>query len=150
MPEILRVTRLVALAIKDAIEAIPMMVRRFLQVIFPDRVEHVERDSGAIQGANAVRYAARYAPDLARAEDPGDAPDGEFEASFQQDTHLLVGVGVIGDDGPRLEVDDREHDPAPGGGPDLHAPEDLVPRPGSGGEEIAGRVGAGCGLFARS
>src|SRR5262249_28248061 len=94
-------------------------------------------------------HTAGDAPEVARPEDPGDAPDRELQPAFQQDAHLLMGVGVVGDNRAGLEVDDRQHDPASGSRPDLDAWEDLMPRPGPGGVEVAVRVGEGAGLFTR-
>ena len=90
----------------------PRKSRGFSQIVFPDRVEHVERDGGAVEGADTVRDTTGDAPDVARAEPAGHAADGELEPPFEEDAHLLVGMGVLGHDGPGREVHDREHERA--------------------------------------
>ena len=72
-----------------------------LQIIFADRVKHIQRQDGAIQCSHAVEHAAGNAPHVAGTEQPGHAADRELEPALEQDAHLFVGMGVLGDDGVR-------------------------------------------------
>src|SRR5262245_58057741 len=120
------------------------------EIIFADGVEDVERLGGVIQGADGVDDPAGDTPHVAGPEPSRDAPHGEFESPLEQDPHLLVRMGVFGDDGSGLEADDREHQVLAGGRADLDAREDLVPGARPRGEEVAVRVGERAGVIPRA
>lgn len=117
------------------------------KVVVADGVEDVKGEGGAVEGDDAVGDAAGNAPEVAGFKDSGDAADGEFEAAGDEVAHLLVRVGVFGDNAAGLEFDDREHDPPAGGDAKIDAGEQGVVLAGAGGNEVGvgGRFGGGVG-----
>ena len=61
--------------------------------------------SRSVQRADAVEDPAGDAPDVAGAEEARHAPHGELELPLQEDSHLLVRMGVLGHEGAGLEPD---------------------------------------------
>jgi hypothetical protein len=101
-------------------------------------MKDVDGDGRLVKGAHPVNNPAGDAPDVAGAKQPGDSIDGEFKPSRKQDAHLLMGVGMIGNERVGLKGDVRDHEPAAGAGRDLDARKDLMSRAGTGWDEEAG------------
>src|SRR5262249_8019502 len=83
------------------------------EVIFAYRVEHIEGQGRLVQGANPVDDSARDAPYVTRPKPARNAPDGELELPFEQNSHLLVGMRMVGHDRSRLEANHRQHQVIP-------------------------------------
>jgi hypothetical protein len=66
-------------------------------------MEHIEDNAGG-EGAGGMALMGCDIQDMTRLQDVGGAGDGELERAAQQQGPLLVGVGVIGDDGARRNV----------------------------------------------
>ena len=97
---------------------------------------NTSRADRLFQSPDAVNDPAGDAPHVARAEQPGDASDGELEPALQQDPHLFVRMGMIEHDGFGFQMDDRQHQVLAGGRADLDTGKDQVPRPRSRRDEV--------------
>src|SRR5271166_6110998 len=93
------------------------------KIILADGVEDVQSHGALSERFDAMDNSAGDPPDVAGSQNPGDSSDGELELARDHDSHLLVRMGMIGNDGIGLEVHDREHDAAPGRGANLDSGE---------------------------
>ena len=73
-------------------------------VVVARRMEHIE-DSAGSKGPRGMALMRCDIQHLARSQDVGDAGDRKLEGAAQQQSPLLVRVGVIGDDGTGSDVD---------------------------------------------
>ncbi len=98
------------------------------KIILADGVEDVQSHGALSQRFDAMDNSAGDPPDVAGSQNPGDSSDGELELARDHDSHLLVRMGMIGNDGIGLDVHDREHHAAASRGVNLDSGEYQVPR----------------------
>src|SRR5262245_48141517 len=97
-------------------------------IVFPHRIENVERLRRSVQHYGAVLDVSRDAPHVARAQHLLLAADGETHAPLEKDADLLVRVAVLLDDSVRLQLDEGEHHLFRRTGADRHSGKDRVRR----------------------
>ena len=107
-----------------------------LSIFVSNRVENVERFERLFQRDDLVAHVAGNAEQISRLQRLLLAADGKNGSAFQDDAHLLMGVGMLVDDGVRLQGRHRKHHLLGRAGRYLNSGENRVTGAFVGGGEI--------------